>query len=101
MKAYQVRTQQAFQYFGPPGKQPEHFIGWERDMQKKTNGYIRQPLSQECWQQHQVIIMNPYFVSGLIGVYNYISKFFIDRLIYLPVFGVINSILCKVMKEWS
>src|SRR5690242_12732132 len=101
MKADQVRAKEAMKNSTLPvcGQKPEQFIGRKRNVKEKANRCIGQLFTQQLWQQHELIVMNPDGITGLIDVYNFFSEKLVDATIRVEVFFLKTNQRWKIMKQ--
>src|SRR5688572_32109078 len=67
METNEISTQQPVHNFFFPGpvQHTKYFKGWEGNVKKETYGGIRHFFADHTGQQHQLIIMHPYNITGL------------------------------------
>ncbi len=86
MKSNQAGPKQSFNDLRPPGprQQAKYLVRWKRDMQKETNGHLRESLPHQARQEQKVIVVNPQDVLRLQHLRQGVGESAIDPLVFLP-----------------
>jgi hypothetical protein len=102
VKADEIGAQQAIQDKSAPWcrKEAEQLVSREWNMEKESNGCIRDSLAEIPRQEHQMIIMDPDDVPWPCDFNKRFTEGMVDLLILLPVIGSENCQLGKVVEEW-
>ena len=59
MQEHEISAEQSLDNLATPRKLGEKAIGRKGDMQEKTDVSLGERMSNECWKQHELVIMDP------------------------------------------